>query len=95
MTLFFVAAVVPLPLNFSVRKRGHRCGRGCFLGRNLIEQLLLSLLGVAVAAVAGVAVLVTVHLLLVVDGCSGGVGGGVGVCCCGCYWFPIVGCWLS
>ena len=38
-----------------------------------------------VAAV--VAVLVTVHLLLAVDGC-----GGVGVCCCGCCWFPIVGC---
>ena len=39
---------------------------------------------VAVVAVADVgAGLVTVHRLLVVDGC-----------CCGCWWSPVVGCWL-
>ena len=39
----------------------------------------------------GVAVLVTVHFLLVVDGCRC-VGGSFVVCCCGCCWFPAVGC---
>ena len=39
-----------------------------------------------------VAVLVTEHLFLVVDGCCCGVGGGVVACCCDCCWFPVVGC---
>ena len=60
-----------VPVTCFVRKRGHRCG----------EQLLLLLLDVAVVPVADVvALLVTVHWLLVVDGCCFGGIGGVVVC---------------
>ena len=43
-----------LPLTFFVRRRGHRCGKGCVLGRSLMEQLLLLLRVAAVVALAGV-----------------------------------------
>ena len=45
-------------------------------------MLLVATVVAVVAVAGGVALLVTVHLLFVVDGrCCGGVGGGVGVCC--------------
>ena len=49
----FPCRLMPCDANFDacdlyfVRRRGHRCRRGCVLGRSLMEQLLLLLPGVA------------------------------------------------
>ena len=56
---YLLLLLLQLPLTFSVRKRGHRCRRGCFLGYSLMEQLLLVLLLLLVLRVAAVACFVT------------------------------------
>ena len=74
-----------------MRRRGHRYRRGLRSGTQLDGttvavvawcRVLRVAAVVAVISVAfGVVLLLTVHLLSVVDGCCGGVGGGVVVCC--------------
>ena len=95
--MLLLTDVVDAAFDLSVcRSAGIDAREECVLVRSLMEQWLLLLLGVDVVAVAGVvAVLVTVHVLLVVDGCCcGTVGGDVSVCCCGSVWFLGVGCCL-